>query len=242
MEPALLAVRAGHEPVRPVLLEQLDLVALVEVADLGAAELVGRIQQADDAVADDPPFAARERTDEALAEGESRRRRVVADRVGLARLDQRRPAPAGHEHLIGGRLDGLCRSPVCGRPVAAAPPTAAPPAPISEAGNGSGRHADELGGADGRSRLAAAAASTSSGIGSSSRRRRPNRPNAIAVATAPDVVTSVGARAIGGNVGTAEADGREEAAMRAPRPCPAAATCRHCRGVRRDVGAARPSA
>ena len=74
MQPALLAVRAQDQPVGAVLLEQLDLVALVEVADLRAAELVGRIEQADDAVADDPALAPVERADEALVEGEARRR------------------------------------------------------------------------------------------------------------------------------------------------------------------------
>ena len=75
VEPALAPVRAQDEPVRAVLLEQLDLVALVEVADLGAAQLVGRVEQADDAIADDPALAAIERADEALVEGQARRRR-----------------------------------------------------------------------------------------------------------------------------------------------------------------------
>ncbi len=41
VEPALTTVRAEHQPVGTVLLEELDLVALVEIADLGAAQLVG---------------------------------------------------------------------------------------------------------------------------------------------------------------------------------------------------------
>ena len=40
VQPALAPVRAQHPPVRPVLLEQDDLVALVERADLAAADLV----------------------------------------------------------------------------------------------------------------------------------------------------------------------------------------------------------
>ena len=99
MEPALLAVGAEHEPVGAVLLEQLDLVALVEVADLRAAQLVGRVEQAHDAVADDLPLAAVERADEALVEGQARSRLGVADRVGLAGLDERRASPARHQQL-----------------------------------------------------------------------------------------------------------------------------------------------
>ena len=96
VQPALLSVRAQDEPVGAVLLEQLDLVALVEVADLGATELVGRVEQPDDPVADDPPLAAGQRADEALAEGQARGRRAVADRVGLAGLEERRSPPARH--------------------------------------------------------------------------------------------------------------------------------------------------
>ena len=99
VEPALLAVRRDDEPVGAVLLEQLDLVALVEVADLRAAQLVGRVQQPDDAVADEPALATRDRSDEALAEGQPRGRSRIADRVGLARLQQRRTPPAREEQL-----------------------------------------------------------------------------------------------------------------------------------------------
>ena len=99
VEPALLAVGREDEPVGAVLLEQLDLVALVEVADLRAAQLVGRVQQAHDAVADDPPLATRDRSDEALAEGQARGRSRIADRVGLAGLEQRRTSPAREEQL-----------------------------------------------------------------------------------------------------------------------------------------------
>ena len=49
MDPAAAAVGAADEPVDALLLEQLDLVALVEDADLAAAELVGCVEQADDA-------------------------------------------------------------------------------------------------------------------------------------------------------------------------------------------------
>ena len=82
VDPALAAVRAQHQPVGAVLLEQLDLVALVEVADLDAAQLVGRVEQADDAIADDPPLATVERADEAVVEGQARgrRRRRGSDR------------------------------------------------------------------------------------------------------------------------------------------------------------------
>ncbi len=88
VEPALLAVRAQHQPVGAVLLEQADLVALVEEADLLAAQFVWRVEQADDPIADDPPLAGVERTDQALVEGQARRRHVVADRVGLAGLEE----------------------------------------------------------------------------------------------------------------------------------------------------------
>ena len=106
------------QPVRAVLLEQLDLVALVEVADLGAAQLVGRVEQADDAVADDPPLATGERADEALVEGQARGRRGVADRIGLARLEQRRAAPARHEHLQVDSVSGATATPPGPSPMA----------------------------------------------------------------------------------------------------------------------------
>ena len=99
MQPALLAVGAQDEPVGAVLLEELDLVALVEVADLRAAQLVGRVEQADDAVADDLPLAAVERADEAVIERQPRCGLGVADRVGLAGLEERRPPPAWHERF-----------------------------------------------------------------------------------------------------------------------------------------------
>ena len=99
VEPALLPVRAQDEPVGAVLLEQLDLVTLIEIADLGSAQLVGRVEQPDDAIADGPPLAPIERADEALVEGQARRRRGVADRIVLACLEERRPPPARHQSL-----------------------------------------------------------------------------------------------------------------------------------------------
>ena len=92
MDPALLAVRAQHQPVGAALLEQLDLVALVEDADLVATQLVGRVEQADDVVADQPPLAAVERADQAVSKVSRGGLDAVADRVGLARL---RAATAG---------------------------------------------------------------------------------------------------------------------------------------------------
>jgi hypothetical protein len=52
VHPALTAVRAQDQPVDAVALQQLDLVALVENADLPGAELVGRVQEPDQPVAD----------------------------------------------------------------------------------------------------------------------------------------------------------------------------------------------
>ena len=96
VEPALPAVGAEDEPVRAGALDQLDLVALVELADLGRAELVRCVEQADDAIADRSAARARR---------PGRRRRLSklsrwvdrdgARRIGLARLEERRPAPAG---------------------------------------------------------------------------------------------------------------------------------------------------
>ena len=84
-------------------LEQLDLVALVEEADLDAAQLVRHVQQADDVVADQPALAAVERTDEAAIERQARGHGGVADRIRLARLEERRAAPARHGRLGIGR-------------------------------------------------------------------------------------------------------------------------------------------
>src|SRR3954453_15068834 len=58
VDPALLAVRAQDEPVGTRTLDELDLVALIELADLRGTQLVGRVEQSDDGVADDPPLAA----------------------------------------------------------------------------------------------------------------------------------------------------------------------------------------
>ena len=51
------------------------------------------------------------RPDEALVEGQPRRLDAVPDRIGLARLEERRPAPAWHEglHLHGIELGTGCR-------------------------------------------------------------------------------------------------------------------------------------
>ena len=73
VDPALAPVRAQDEPVDAALLEQLDLVALVEEADLVAAQLVGRVEQPDDVVADEPALATVERADQAVVEGQARR-------------------------------------------------------------------------------------------------------------------------------------------------------------------------
>ena len=105
VQPALLSVRTQDEPVGAVLLEQLDLVTLVEVADLRAAELVRRVEQTDDPVADDPPLAPGERADEALVEGEPQRGRGVADRVGLAGLEEGRSPPAREQRFVDARID-----------------------------------------------------------------------------------------------------------------------------------------
>ena len=111
VEPALLAIGAEDQPVGAVLLEQLDLVALVEEADLRAAQLIGRVEQAHDPIADDPALAAVERPDETLVEGQPRRRRGVADRIGLAGLEERRPPPARHERLHLSRFQESPRRP-----------------------------------------------------------------------------------------------------------------------------------
>ena len=73
VDPALAAVGRQDEPVHAALLEQLDLVAAVQEADLGAAQLVGLVEQADERVADEPPLAAVERSDEPVIEGQARR-------------------------------------------------------------------------------------------------------------------------------------------------------------------------
>ena len=96
MDPALATVRAQDQPVHAALLEQLDLVALVEEADLRAAQLVGRVEQSDDVVADEPSFSTVERADETVIERQARGSRDVAGRVGPSSLEQGRTAPARH--------------------------------------------------------------------------------------------------------------------------------------------------
>ena len=99
VDPALAAVRAQDQPVDAALLEQLDLVTLGEDADAVAADLVGRVEQRDDVVLDQVPLATLDRADQAVVERQPGGLDAVTDRVGLARLQQRRPAPARHAGL-----------------------------------------------------------------------------------------------------------------------------------------------
>ncbi len=73
MQPALPAVGRQDQPVRAVLLEQLDLVALVEIADLGPLQLVWGVEQPDDPITDQSPLVTVQRTDRCRIEGKARR-------------------------------------------------------------------------------------------------------------------------------------------------------------------------
>ena len=99
MDPALAAVRAEHQPVGPVALQQLDFVTLVEEADLDPTQFVRDIEQSHDVVADEPSFSAIERPDQPTIERQPGRRGHVADRIRLALFEQRRPAPARQGRL-----------------------------------------------------------------------------------------------------------------------------------------------
>ena len=86
MEPALLACPgSARSQYAPYFSSNLDLVALVEVADLRATQLVGRVvSRRHDPIADDLSLATVEGSDETCIEGQARRRDAVADRIGLA--------------------------------------------------------------------------------------------------------------------------------------------------------------
>src|SRR6185312_10523181 len=85
VEPALASVRAEDPPVRAGLLEELDLVALVELADLNGTELIGGVEEGDDAISDETPLI----TDPGavrVVEAEARGDRHGPGRVVLAGL------------------------------------------------------------------------------------------------------------------------------------------------------------
>src|SRR5436190_11440645 len=88
VEPALAAVRAENQPVRARSFDQLDLVALVELADLRRAQLIGCVEEADHGIADRPPLAAIGRADGAVFEAHPVVRRHRAGWIGLARLEE----------------------------------------------------------------------------------------------------------------------------------------------------------
>ena len=167
MEPALAAVRAEHPPVGAGPLEELDLVALVELADLGGAELVGGVEEANDAVPDDPPLVALDRGARAPL---SKLMWAATRRSGSGRL-------AGLPGRTGRRQRGMPASAASiGRDVAAHGPRRAPRPPGTPAWP-----------------RAACAWRTSSGAGgSSSRRFLPKIANAKAIAVAVVVPTSIG--------------------------------------------------
>jgi hypothetical protein len=99
VDPALPAVRAEDQPVRAALLEQLHLVALVEERELGAAQLVGHVEEPDEVVADQAALATVDRPDEPMIERQAGHFHGVADRIGLAGLQERRATPPGHGQL-----------------------------------------------------------------------------------------------------------------------------------------------
>ena len=183
MDPALPAIGAQHEPVGAALLEQLHLVALVEERELRATELIGDVEQTDEVVADQPPLATVDRSDEPVSEGEPRGVDRVADGVGLARLEERRAAPARQRQLgvvrvrdVGSTCD---RVHIVDRDGTTGPVRIAGGRRDGErAGSGMGQDVVGRG-------------------GSPSRRRFPNRPNASVAPTMPEVVTRVATRPSG---------------------------------------------
>ena len=98
---------SGHsdQPVDALLLEQLDLVALAEDADLAAAELVGRVEQAHDVVPDQPSLVPASGPTRPWSKVSRAAGRASRSRVRLAGLEQRRPAPARHRRSRRRRLD-----------------------------------------------------------------------------------------------------------------------------------------
>src|SRR6266542_1089532 len=102
MDPALAPVGAENSPERARSLDQLDLVALVEQADLVRPQLVRSVQQADHPVLDPAPLAALERVDDAVIERELRGDGgLLAERVRLAGRHEGGTAPPGHAGFIG---------------------------------------------------------------------------------------------------------------------------------------------
>jgi len=106
VDPALPAVGAEDEPVGAVALQQLDLVALVDDADLRRAELIRRVEEADQAVADATPFEVLEGQDAGRLERQTWGRGVGTQRICPAHLLQRRPPPARDHGIVRGGQSG----------------------------------------------------------------------------------------------------------------------------------------
>jgi hypothetical protein len=106
VDPALPAIRAQDQPIDAVALQQLDFVTLVENANLPGAELVRRVEEADQPVTDIPAFEVLERPDAGGLEGKARRSLGGSERVRAANLLQRGPSPARQERLIDGLQAG----------------------------------------------------------------------------------------------------------------------------------------
>jgi len=111
MDPSLTTIRAQDQPEGATALEQLDLIALVEDADLPRAKFVRRVEEADQPVADVAALVVVERSDAGGLERKTRLLRHGTKRVVAADLLQRRPAPARQQRLVNhaqaGRSFGL---------------------------------------------------------------------------------------------------------------------------------------
>jgi len=81
-------------------LQELDLVAAIEKADLGGTNLVRAVQQPNQAIPDLAALVALERPDARLGEGHGGCVGHHAKRIGPADLLQRRPPPAWQLRLI----------------------------------------------------------------------------------------------------------------------------------------------
>jgi hypothetical protein len=100
VDPTLSAVGTQDQPVGAGSLQQLDFVALVEDANLRRAELVRRIEQANQAVADLAAFVVLERSDAGRRKGEVLGLSRSTHGIRTANLLERRPTPPRQEGLV----------------------------------------------------------------------------------------------------------------------------------------------
>jgi hypothetical protein len=81
-------------------LEQHDFVAAIEYADFGSTDLIGAVEEPDQAITEVAAFVAVQRPLARPGERHSRRFGCHSKWIRLADLLQRRPAPARHMRLV----------------------------------------------------------------------------------------------------------------------------------------------